>query len=246
MDRSVYIAMTGATQTMRAQDAVSHNLANASTVGFKSELSAFQSVPVLGPGAGTRINAVAQGLGQDATQGTIQHTGRSLDVAVNGPGWIAVQAADGTEAYTRAGDLQLGADGSLTDARGNPVMGTGGPIAIPDSARIAIGKDGTISTVPMGQGPDTIAAIGQIKLVNPDATQMSEGTDGLMHMNDGSTPDADDTVTLTSGALEASNVNPSSELVKMISLSRQYEMQVRSIKTAEDDADDSTKLLQSS
>lgn len=246
MDRSVYIAMTGATQTMRAQDAVSHNLANASTVGFKSELSAFQSVPVLGPGANTRINAVAQGVGQDETQGSIQHTGRSLDVAVNGSGWIAVQAPDGTEAYTRAGDLQLGADGTLTDARGNPVMGTGGPVTVPDSAQIAIGKDGTVSTVPMGQGPSTIAAVGQIKLVNPDPTQMSEGADGLMHMNDGSTADSDSTVTITSGALEASNVNPSSELVKMISLSRQYEMQVRSIKTAEDDADDSTKLLQSS
>lgn len=246
MDRSVYIAMTGATQTMRAQDAVSHNLANASTTGFKSELSAFQSVPVLGPGAATRINAVAQGIGQDDTQGTIQHTGRSLDVAVNGPGWIAVQAPDGTEAYTRAGDLQLGPDGSLTDARGNPVMGSGGPISIPDAAKISIGNDGTISTVPMGQGPDTIAAVGQIKLVNPDPTQMSEGADGLMHMNDGSSANADSTVTLTSGALEASNVNPSSELVKMISLSRQYEMQVRSIKTAEDDADASTKLLQNS
>jgi flagellar basal-body rod protein FlgF len=246
MDRSVYIAMTGATQTMRAQEAVSHNLANASTVGFKSELSAFQSVPVLGQGAATRINAVAQGVGQDVTQGSIQHTGRSLDVAVNGPGWIAVQAPDGSEGYTRAGDLQLDADGNLTDNRGNPVMGSGGPVTIPDSASITIGKDGTISTVPMGQGPSTIAAVGQLKLVNPDPSQMSEGADGLMHMNDGSTADADSTVTVTGGALEASNVNPSSELVKMISLSRQYEMQVRSIKTAEDDADDSSKLLQNS
>jgi flagellar basal-body rod protein FlgF len=246
MDRSVYIAMTGATQTMRAQDAVSHNLANASTVGFKAELSSFQSVPVLGPGANTRINAVAQGEGQDYTQGSIQQTGRSLDVAVNGSGWIAVQSADGSEGYTRAGNLQLDAEGNLTDARGNPVMGSGGPITIPDSSSISVGKDGTISTVPMGQGPNTIAAVGQIKLVNPDPTQMTEGSDGLMHMNDGSTADTDDTVTVTSGALEASNVNPSSELVKMISLSRQYEMQVRSIKTAEDDADDSSKLLQTS
>lgn len=246
MDRSVYIAMTGATQTMRAQDAVSHNLANASTVGFKSELSAFQSVPVLGPGAATRINAVAQGVGQDDTQGTIQHTGRSLDVAVNGPGWIAVQSPDGSEGYTRAGDLQLDADGNLTDSRGNPVMGAGGPVTIPDSSSITIGKDGTISTVPMGQGPSTIAAVGQLKLVNPDPTQMSEGSDGLMHMNDGGTADTDSTITVTGGALEASNVNPSTELVKMISLSRQYEMQVRSIKTAEDDADDSSKLLQNS
>jgi flagellar basal-body rod protein FlgF len=244
MDRSVYIAMTGATQTMRAQDAVSHNLANASTVGFKSELSAFQTLPVQGEGAATRINAVAQGIGEDGSQGAIQHTGRSLDVAVNGPGWIAVQAADGSEAYTRAGNLQIGADGSLTDSRGNPVMGSSGAINIPDSSSISVGSDGTISTVPMGESPDTIAAVGQLKLVNPDASQMTEGADGLMHNSDGSQAVADSTVTVTSGALEASNVNTSSELVKMISLSRQYEMQVRSIKTAEDDADDSTKLLQ--
>jgi flagellar basal-body rod protein FlgF len=140
----------------------------------------------------------------------------------------------------------MDADGNLTDSRGNPVMGSGGPVTIPDSSQISVGSDGTISTVPMGQGPNTIAAVGQLKLVNPDPTQMSEGSDGLMHMNDGSTADVDPTVTVTAGALEASNVNPSSELVKMISLSRQYEMQVRSIKTSEDDADDSSKLLQTS
>jgi len=246
MDRSVYISMTGATQTMRAQDAVSHDLANASTVGFKSELSEFQSMPILGPGAQTRVNAVAQGVGKDYSPGAIQQTGRSLDVAVKGSGWIAVQAADGGEAYTRAGDLQLGSDGSLTDGRGNPVLGTAGPINVPDSAQISIGSDGTISTVPMGQGPNTVAAVGQIKLVNPDATQLTEGSDGLMHLADGSEADADPSVSLAPGALEASNVNASAELVKMISLSRQYEMQVRSIKTAEDDSDDSMKLLQTS
>jgi flagellar basal-body rod protein FlgF len=246
MDRSVYIAMTGATQTMRAQDAVSHNLANASTVGFKSELSAFQSVPVLGPGQATRINAVAEGVGEDQSQGVPLQTGRSLDIAVRGSGWIAVQAPDGTEGYTRAGDLQLTADGTLTDARGNPVMGNGGPINLPQSAQISIGNDGTISTVPLGQGPNTVAAVAQIKLVNPDATQLSKGNDGLLHMIGGGQADPDLTVRLNTGALEGSNVNPSSELVKMISLSRQYELQVRSIKTAEDDSDASTKLLQTS
>jgi len=246
MDRSVYLAMTGATQTMRAQDAVSHDLANASTVGFKSQLTAFQSLPVQGDGVATRINAVAQGVGLDTTQGAIQQTGRALDVAVNGPGWIAVQAADGTEAYTRAGDLQLGADGTLTDGRGNPVLGGSGPISVPDSATITIGKDGTISTVPMGEAPNTVAAVGQIKLVNPDATQLAEGADGLMHTADGAPADADLNVTVDGGALEASNVNASTDLVKMISLSRQYEMEVRSIKTAEDNSDDSMKLLQTS
>lgn len=246
MDRSIYVAMTGATQIMRAQEAVSHNLANASTVGFKSELSAFQSQAVLGDGQATRINAVAQGLGQDSTQGSSLSTGRSLDVAVHGSGWIAVQAPDGSEGYTRAGDLQLTADGQLTDARGNPVIGNSGPISVPDSAQISIGDDGTISTVPIGEGPNAVTALDRIRLVNPDSTQLVQGSDGLMHMADGSQADADTDIRVTSGALEGSNVNASTELVKMIALSRQYDMQVKSIKSADDNAAAATKLLQSS
>lgn len=246
MDRSVYVAMTGATQIMRAQDAVSHNLANASTVGFKSELNAFQSVPVLGQGLGTRINAVAQGIGQDVAQGTISTTGRSLDVSVQGSGWIAVQTPDGNEGYTRAGDLQLTADGGLTDSRGNQVLGNSGPINLPDAAQISIGNDGTVSTVPLGQGPDSVATVDRIRLVNPDPSQMQLGNDGLMHMNDGTQAPADADVRLSSGTLEGSNVNPSAELVKMISLSRQYDMQVKSIRTSEDNADSAKQLLQAS
>lgn len=244
MDRSVYLAMTGATQIMRAQDVVSHNLANATTTGFKSELDAFGSLPVQGPGSPSRINAVAQSLGRDDSQGALQQTGRALDVAVRGSGWIAVQAPDGSEAYTRAGNLQLTADGTLTDAAGNPVLGNGGPISIPDSAQIVIGNDGTISSVPLGQAPNTLTQIDRIKLVNPDPAQLSKGADGLLHLAGGGSADADPGVQLASQALEASNVNPSTELVRMIGLSRQYEMQVRSIKTAEDNADASLKLLQ--
>ncbi len=222
---------------------MSHNLANASTVGFKSELSAFQSVPVLGEGSNSRINAVAQGIGQSSTQGSSITTGRSLDVSVRGAGWIAVQTPDGTEGYTRAGDLQLTADGQLTDSRGNAVLGSSGPITIPPAAEISVGADGTISSVPLGQGPNSVTALDRIRLVNPDTTQLTQGADGLMHMADGGTADTDNSVTLASGVLEGSNVNPSAELVKMIALSRQYDMQVKSIKTAEDNADASNKLL---
>ncbi|RAO77216.1 flagellar basal-body rod protein FlgF [Dyella jiangningensis] len=246
MDRSVYVSMTGATQIMRAQEAVSHNLANASTVGFKSELTAFQSVPVLGQGSPSRINAVAQGVGQSFTQGSQINTGRPLDVSVHGAGWIAVQAPDGSEAYTRAGDLQLTADGGLVDARGNPVMGGSGPITIPPAAEVSIGSDGTISSVPLGQGPNSVTTLDRIKLVNPDAAQLVQGSDGLMHVAGGGTADADPTVTVASGVLEGSNVNPSAELVKMIALSRQYDMQVKSIKASEDNADSANKLLQAS
>lgn len=244
MDRSTYIAMTGAAQIMRAQSEVAHNLANASTVGFKSELSAFQSVPVLGEGAPTRINAVDRGEGTDMRAGPMMSTGRDLDVAVKGDGWVAVQAPDGSEGYTRAGDLKIDASGLLTDARGNPVLGDGGPISIPPSGHINIGADGTISVVPQGQTANTLSSVGRIKLVNPPADQLQLGSDSLMHLRNGGTAPADAGVQLASGMLESSNVKPTDMLVKMIELSRQFEMQVRSISTAKDDAQAASKLLQ--
>lgn len=244
MDRSVYVAMTGATQIMRAQDEVAHNLANANTTGFKSELSAFQSLPVQGDGMQTRINGVAQGTGWDTTAGAQMQTGNDLDISVQGDGWIAVQGADGNEGYTRAGNLRIDADGLLTDARGNTVMGGGGPITIPQASSVKIGSDGTISVVPLGESPATIATTDRIKLVNPGNDQLTYGSDSLMHMKDGSTPQADANVRVVSGAIESSNVNPSDVLVKMISLSREFEMQVRSIKTADENAQSASKLLQ--
>ncbi|HXD37471.1 MAG TPA: flagellar basal-body rod protein FlgF [Rhodanobacter sp.] len=244
MDHSLYVAMTGATQMMRAQSEVAHNLANADTVGFKAQMSAFQPLAVQGQGMPTRVNGVAYGQGVDMRQGSQIDTGRELDVAVQGTGWIAVQAPDGSEAYTRAGSLKLTADGLLTDDRGNPVMGDGGPITVPQSTQMSIGADGTLSVVPMGQTPETIAAVGRIKLVNPGIDQMSQGTDGLMHLTDGGTATADPAVTVKSGALESSNVNPSETLVQMIQLSRQYELQIRSIKSADENAQSASRLLQ--
>ncbi|HUH54933.1 MAG TPA: flagellar basal-body rod protein FlgF [Rhodanobacter sp.] len=244
MDHSLYVAMTGATQMMRAQSEVAHNLANADTVGFKAQMSAFQPLPVQGQGLPTRVNGVAYGQGVDMRQGGQIDTGRELDVAVQGEGWIAVQAPDGSEAYTRAGSLQLTADGLLTDDRGNPVMGDGGPITVPQSTQMSIGADGTLSVVPMGQTPETIAAVGRLKLVNPGVDQLQQGTDGLMHLVGGGNAPADPTVTLKSGALESSNVNPSETLVQMIQLSRQYELQIRSIKSADENAQSASRLLQ--
>lgn len=244
MDRSIYVAMTGATQMMRAQTEVAHNLANADTVGFKAQMSTFQPLPVQGQGLGSRINGVAQGTGWDLRSGAQTDTGRPLDVAVQGDGWLAVQTADGGEGYTRAGQLQLDPDGVLTDVRGNPVMGDGGPITVPDATQISIGTDGTVSVVPKGQGPDTSSVIGKLKLVNPAPDQLQLGDDGLMHLTGGGVAQADPAVTVKSGALEASNVNPSQTLVQMIQLSRQYELQVRAIRTADDNAQSATRLLQ--
>ncbi|SFR87116.1 flagellar basal-body rod protein FlgF [Dyella sp. OK004] len=244
MDRSIYVAMTGATQMMRAQTEVAHNLANADTVGFKAQMSAFQPLQVQGAGLASRINGVAQGTGWDLRSGAQVDTGRPLDVAVQGNGWLAVQSADGSEGYTRAGQLQLTADGLLTDARGNPVMGDGGQLTIPQSSQINIGADGTVSVVPMGQGPATLSVVGKLKLVNPASDQLQLGNDGLMHLDGGGVAQADAAVTIKSGALESSNVNPSQTLVQMIQLSRQYELQVRSIRTADDNAQSASRLLQ--
>ncbi|KZC36905.1 flagellar biosynthesis protein FlgF [Rhodanobacter sp. FW510-R12] len=236
--------MTGATQMMRGQSEVAHNLANADTVGFKAQLSAFQPLAVQGPGMPTRINGVAQGLGVDLREGGQIETGRELDVAVQGAGWIAVQGVDGSEGYTRAGELRLTPDGLLTDARGNLVLGDGGPISVPQSAQVNIGADGTVSVVPMGQGPETIAAVGRIKLVNPAADQLALGSDGLMHLAGGATADTDPAVTLKSGVLESSNVNPAQTLVQMIQLSRQYELQIRAVRSADENAQSASRLLQ--
>lgn len=244
MDRSLYVAMTGATQMMRAQSEVAHNLANADTIGFKAQLSAFQPLAVQGAGMPTRINGVAQGLGVDTREGGLVETGRVLDVAVQGQGWIAVQGADGSEGYTRAGELRLTPEGLLTDARGNLVLGDGGPISVPQSAQMNIGADGTVSVVPMGQGPETIAAVGRIKLVNPAAGQLALGSDGLMHLSDGGTAEADPAATLKSGVLESSNVDPAQTLVQMIQLSRQYELQIRAIRSADENAQSASRLLQ--
>ena len=244
MDRSLYVAMTGATQMMRAQTEVAHNLANADTVGFKAQLSAFQPLVIQGPGLSTRVNGVAHGLGVDLREGGQIETGRTLDVAVQGTGWIAVQGADGSEGYTRAGELRLTPDGLLTDARGNLVLGEGGPISVPQSSQMNIGADGTVSVVPMGQSPETIAAVGRIKLVNPPVDQLALGSDGLMHLADGTTAQADPAVALKSGVLESSNVDPSQTLVQMIQLSRQYELQIRSIKSADENAQAASRLLQ--
>ena len=244
MDRSLYVAMTGAGQTLAAQGSVAHNLANANTTGFKAEMAAFESIPVQGAGMPTRINAVSQGLGADFSPGAETPTGRDLDIAVRGQGWFAVQAPDGSEAYTRAGDLTIDSEGVLTTASGRPVLGDGGPITLPPYSKLDIGSDGSIALVPLGQGATTVSTAGTIKLVNPDPANLERGADGLFHTKDGSTPDVDASVKVTAGAIEGSNVNPSISLVRMIELSRQFEMQMQGVRNADENAQAATRLLQ--
>ncbi len=242
MDRMLWVAMGGADQMLQAQGVVAHNLANASTQGYRAELHAFSSYLVQGPGYPTRVNVVDQQLGFDPRHGAMQDSGRSLDLAISGDGWIAVQAEDGTEAYTRAGSLRVNALGVLETAMGRPVLGDSGPVSVPPFSQIEVGGDGTVSVVSLGLGPETMAAVARIKLTNPAHSQMHKGGDGLMRMRDGSTAPADATVRVIGGVLEASNVNVADALVEMIQIARQFEMQVRLMSAAKEN-DASAQLL---
>jgi flagellar basal-body rod protein FlgF len=244
MDEMIYLAMTGAKQTEYAQTINTNNLANATTTGFRADLHSFSSVPIEGPGVDSRVNAVVESYGTDFTHGAMATTGRDLDIAINKDGFIAVQAPDGTEAYTRAGNLTIGSGGVLETAAGLLVIGNGGPVAIPDNEKLDIGSDGTISVQPIGQGPETLAEVDRIKLVNPDVALLTKGADGLFRLPEGEIADADAEVTITSGALEQSNVNIARTLVNMIELARQYEMQINLIKTSEENADAAAQVMQ--
>ncbi len=243
MDRMLYVAMTGARETLQAQTANNHNLANASTTGFRADLDAFQARFVDGDGYKSRVYATDSTTGFDATQGTLMTTGRDTDVAVHGDGYIAVQGRDGREAYTRAGDLRVDPSGQLLTATGLPVLGDGGPISVPPYNSLSIGGDGTVSIVPLGQGPETRADIGRIKLVNPSQDAVEKGTDGLFRMKDGTDAEADASTRIDSGALEASNVNVADAMVQMIELQRRFDMQVRAMKTADENGAASARLL---
>jgi len=234
MDRMLYIAMTGARQTMLSQAVNTNNLANATTTGFRADLATAVSLPLYGPGQASRVYGMTEGNGVDLTPGSLQRTGRELDVAVKGDGWIAVQAPDGGEAYTRAGDLHVNSFGILTTGAGHPVIGNGGPIAIPPNAKLDIGADGTISIRPLGQGVKALAIVDRIKLVKLPPDQVVKGDDGLVRLKGGGKAQADASVTLVSGALESSNVNAVESMIRLIELARQYETQIKMMKTAEE------------
>jgi flagellar basal-body rod protein FlgF len=237
--------MSGAKETLRAQAANNHNLANASTTGFKADLSAFQSRAVSGPGYASRVYAQDNVVGWDSSVGSQQETGNSLDVSVNGTGYLAVQDATGNEAYTRAGDLHVDPSGQLLTATGHPVLGDNGPISVPPYSSITVAKDGSISIVPLGSTAQTNAIVARLKLVNPPANTLQRGADALFHSTSTDPVEADAATTVTPGTLESSNVNIASAMVNMIELARQFDMQIKAVHSADENAQSATKLLQS-
>lgn len=239
MDRLIYLSMSGAKATLQRQDVLAHNLANASTNGFRAEMAAFRAVPIRGDGASTRAYALESTIGHDLRGGPVQTTGRELDVAVKGNAWLAVQGLDGTEAYTRAGALEVDAEGQLVTATGRLVLGDGGPITLPPGARVDIAGDGTINA---SVGDGRPQAVGRLKLVTPEAP-LKRGDDGLFRTADGNALDADEAARLQAGALEGSNVSPVETMVAMIAASRQFEQQMKSLQTAEQREQAASRLL---
>lgn len=250
MDRIIYTAMAGAKQTMDRQAVVNNNLANVSTSGFRAQLSAMRAVPVQGAGAlDTRTSVVASTPGADFSAGPITHTGRDLDVAMKGDAWLAVRDDNGVEAYTRRGDLQVDSTGLLLSG-GRPVIGDGGPIVIPLGAQVFMGVDGTLSAIGEGEDPEALVEVGRLKLVTPlDPLQtLVRGDDGLFRLPPNAEGEvavlaANEEARVVPGALEGSNVSAIESMVAMIDNSRRYDMQLKVIETANENAQRANSLL---
>ena len=243
MDKALYIAMSGAKQNMYAQRAHSNNLANVNTTGFKEDFAQARAMSVYGEHFPSRAYSMTERPATRFEQGPLQETGNALDIALKGEGWIAVQSPDGEQAFTRAGDLQIDVNGFLRTGSGLEVMGEGGPIVVPPSAGVEIGADGAISVIPLG-GEAAVAQIDRIRLVNPDPANMEKRGDGLMYVKDGNEPPLDETIRVESGFLEGSNVNAVSALTEILTLSRQYELQVKLMSQADQNSEASARLLQ--
>lgn len=243
MDRLIYTAASGAKHILEQQATTSNNLANVSTTGFRAQMDMFRAAPVQGPGLPTRAFVVDSTAGSDFSSGALQVTGRDLDVAVKGQGWLAVQMPDGTEAYTRNGSLQMSPNGVLTTASGQTIAGEGGPITIPPDATVTVGGDGTISTISNVDSPAAPAVLGRLKLVNPAEADLVRGDDGLFRLKDGGNAQADPNVRVAGGALEGSNVNAVDCMVDMIALARSFDTQMSLLKNAENNAAKATQIL---
>jgi flagellar basal-body rod protein FlgF len=239
MDRMIYLSMSGAKAAMQRQDVLANNLANVSTVGFRAELAAFRAVPVEGSGASTRVYALESTVGANHQPGPVQATGRNLDVAMKGNAWLAVQGLDGTEAYTRAGALDVNAEGLLVSKSGLTVLGDGGPISVPANSEVNIAGDGTVSAKAAN---GRSSSIGRLKLVTPESPNaLTRGPDGLFRAE--SDLSADTTARVQDGALEGSNVSAVETMVAMIAAGRQFEQQMKMLQTAERQEQVAAKLL---
>lgn len=244
--------MSGAKQNLLGVAVNANNLANAKTVGFKSDFEQARSMQAFGEGLPTRVFAMEERPGSKMAMGALSTTGRNLDVAVSGGGWLVVQDQNGEEAFTRGGNLQITSTGQLLTAKGEAVIGEGGPIILPvPLEKVQISTDGTIQVRPQGAPASFLEDVERLKVVVPQNQNLLEkGLDGLFRPKDKSTfkdqcdfCDTNLEVQVISGALEMSNVNPVDEMVGMIAHQRQFELQVKMMKTAEKMDESQASLL---
>jgi flagellar basal-body rod protein FlgF len=232
MDRLIYTALSGMRGSMARQTATANNLANANTVGFRAEMQSQRSLWVRGDGLETRAPVSEEVTGADMHAGSINQTGRALDISMEGDGLLTVQAEDGSEAYTRRGDLQVAATGVLTNGDGRPVLGESGPITIPPADSVRVAEDGAIWVVPQGGDPNEPQQVDRLKLVSPAGSRIAKGLDGLFRVRDGGALPSDPQARVVSGSLESSNVNTSQTLINMIEASRGWDMQLQLVSSA--------------
>ncbi len=242
MDHMLYTAMSGARQALDQQAVVTNNLANVATPGFRAQLQAARAVEIKGDGLLTRTVVQSTTPIADFSSGPVSATGRELDVAMMGDSWLAVQAPDGTEAYTRRGDIQVSSEGTLLIGN-HPVMGDGGPITVPQGSQVAIGPDGTISARGLTDAAKSVTAVGRLKLVSAPERNLLRGADGLFRTANGQPLQVSETARVASGALEGSNVSPTEAMVSLIDNARRYEMQMKGITTSSEDAQRANSIL---
>jgi flagellar basal-body rod protein FlgF len=224
-DQVLYLLMTGATAVMDRMAATTTNLANAATTAYKAEQPVFQAIPYYGESDPDQVGVVTRAGGSNFSSGAIVETGRNLDVAVNGPGWIAVQDSNGKPAYTRSGSLKITSDGVLETNDGHPVLGQSAtPITLPPLQSLTIGTDGTVSGVPLGGNPNQLVAFDRIMLANPPTSTLQRQPDGLFADTTGAIR-IDGTVRLQSAALEQSNVDQVGMMMNLIESTRTFQME---------------------
>ncbi|MBQ0833791.1 flagellar basal body rod protein FlgF [Marinobacter sp.] len=248
MDKALYIGMSGAKQNTLSQRAHANNLANVNTTGFKKDFAQARSMPVYGEHHPTRAYAMAERPGTDLSAGALMQTGRKMDISLQGDGWLAIQNNLGEEVFTRSGSLQIDVNGMVRLASGEMVLGNGGPVALPPFDNVQVGADGTVSIIPVGGPPDQLVEVDRLKLVNPPREALEKGLDGFIHRKPGEAVDggepADAALRVVSGFLESSNVNAVEEMISNLQLSRQYEMQVKVMRTANENSEAAARLLQ--
>lgn len=232
MDRMIYTALTGMNAALARQRAVASNLANAQTTGFRAETFSLKPLTLRGPQLEARAMTEGAVRGADMSAGRVVPTGRPLDIAVRGGALIALQATDGSEVYSRRGDLTVGVGGVLENGDGRPVIGEAGPITVPPGREVTIATDGSVLAADPA-APDAPAEnIGRIKLASPAGSAILKDLDGFLRVPDGGVLPADPTAEVEAGALEQSNVDTSATLIEIIEAQRSFERRSKLFSTA--------------